>query len=396
MTQPRIVMLLANCTYPEDGRARREAGTLVEAGYAVTVICPRGPGQPRHDTVGGVRVRRYRLPTPPGAVGYVVEHVWAVLASLVLSLRLARGEGFDVVHAHNPPDLLVLVGAVHQRLGRRFVYDHHDLAPDLYLARFGERSSRRVHRALRWLEAWCCRAADHVIASNESYAEVERSRHGVPDDRITVVRNGPELARLRPQPPDPDLRAGADLVVTFVGVIGPQDGVDHLLRAVAALDPARRGVRCLIVGDGDAVPGLRRLAAHLGLGDAVTFVGTVPFDDVARYIASADICVEPAPSNPYNERSTMIKIMEYLALERPVVAFDLAENRRTAGDCALYARANDDASLAEMLAVLADDPALRQRLGRAGRQRMEEEFAWHLIAPRLVRAYDSILERVCV
>lgn len=399
MTGARVLMLLANNPYPQDGRVRREARTLVEHGYRVTVVCPAQNGQRRHDIDGGVRIWRYRLPvTGQGAFGFVLEYLYVTLASLVLSVRIGVTEGFDVVHVHNPPDTLVVVAAMHKLFGRRFVYDHHDLSPEMYRARFGESAATIVFKILLVLEGLCCRLADRVIATNGSYADLDHERHHVPRSRITVVRNGPELDLLAPVPtPAPRApangarRDGAGLVVCYVGEIGPQDGVDHLLRAMSHLvrDPARVGARCLIVGGGDAVPALRAMCSALGLDGTVSFIGRVDRAEVASWIASADICVDPAPKNPYNDRSTMIKIMEYLAMGKPVVAFDLVEHRVTAGDYAVYVQPNDDAAFGEAIADLGDDDERRRQLGAAGRRRVEERLAWNRIAPDLIEAYRS-------
>lgn len=391
-----VLMLLGNDIYPEDTRVAREAQTLVAAGYRVTVISPRARGQARREEIAGVHVRRYRLPElGRGATKFVVEHVYAVLASLVMSIRVRLDTGVDVIHLHNPPDLLVLVALPHKLLGTRVIYDHHDLAPEMYRARFTH-SSRVLYFLLTMFERLSCRFADHVIETNESYAAVDRARSGVPPERITIVRNGPDLDRLRPVPPDAALREDASTVICYVGVMGPQDGVDHLLWALHHLvhEGGHPHTRCLIVGNGDALPTLRRLTAELGLEENVRFIGRVPTSEVARYICAADICVEPAPTNPYNDRSTMIKIMEYLALAKPVVAFDLPENRVTAGSSAVYVPPNDDAAFGKALAMLAEDPEYRQRLGASGRRRVEERLAWQHIAPRLTEAYRITLTEV--
>lgn len=389
-----IVMLLANFTYPEDGRVRREATTLTASGHRVSVVCPRGTGQRWREKIDGVDVLRYPLLIEGrNATSYILEFGYVTLASFLLSLWIAMRKGIDVVHLHNPPDVLIAVGAFHKLFGARVVYDHHDLAPEMYTARFGARASATIFRALVMLERLSCRIADHVVTANDSYREVELARHRLSPDRSTVVRNGPELTRLQPVPADPVLRAGAATVICYAGVIGPQDGVDHLLRAVRHLvaDLGHTDIRCIIVGDGDALADLRVMVEQLGLEREVCFTGRVEVRELVRHVCSADVCVEPAPSNPYNDRSTMIKVMEYMALCRPVVAFDLPEHRVSAGSSAVYVTPNDDKALACAIAALAADPVQRAHLGACGRRRVEQELAWDLMAPRLLEAYGSVL-----
>jgi glycosyltransferase involved in cell wall biosynthesis len=386
-------MLLANFTYPEDGRVRREATALTAGGHRVWVVCPHGEGQRWRERINGVDVLRYPLLVEGrGAVSYVLEFLYVTVASFALSLWIKAREGIDVVHLHNPPDVLIAVGAFHKLFGARIVFDHHDLAPEMYRARFGERASSIVFRALVLLERLSCRLADHVVTANESYREVELTRHRLAPDRATVVRNGPELGRLRPVPEDPELRDGAATVICYAGVIGPQDGVDHLVRAIHHLvGMGHTDIHCTIVGDGDALTQLRVMVDQLGLEHQIRFTGRLGVDELVRHICSADVCVEPAPSNSYNDRSTMIKVMEYMALRRPVVAFDLPENRVSAADSAVYVTPNDDEALAHAIATLASDKEKRLRLGACGRQRVEQELSWDLVAPRLLEAYGSVL-----
>jgi glycosyltransferase involved in cell wall biosynthesis len=303
----------------------------------------------------------------------------------------ARG-GFDVIHAHCPPDAFALIAAFYKLLGKRFVYDHHDLSPELYLAKFGGSGKDSVHRVLIWLEKLCCRLADHVIATNESYKAVEMQRGRVPEECITVVRNGPDLNTKPSAEPAHNLRPEGKTVLSYVGVMGTQDGVDHLVRALHHLvyDLERRDVRCYLVGRGDAVPRLKRMVMQLGLSDHVVFTGWVDRAEVGRHIGAADICVAPEPSNPYNDRSTAIKVMEYMALGRPIVAFDLPEHRVSAREAALYAVPNDELDFARKIALLMDDPERRRRLGQIGRQRIEEGLAWPFQAKHLLKAYETL------
>jgi glycosyltransferase involved in cell wall biosynthesis len=387
-------MLLENNPYPHDGRVRREAQTLINAGYQVTVISPAPPGRRLSETIEGVRVFRYRAPRErDGFIGYLLEYGYAMTATFFLTLRVFVWHGFDVIHAHNPPDTFVLVALWYRMLGKKFVFDHHDLAPEMYDARFPRTAKPIVHRALLALERLTFRTADHVIATNESYKTIAIERGGLPEDRVTIVRNGPEPGRVQRVPPDAELRSRGATIIGYVGELAPHDGVDYLIRALAHLvnNEERRDFHCVVIGSGTSLPGLRDLASDLGIDSFVTFTGWIPDEQLMSYLSTADICVDPDPSNPFTDRSTMIKMTEYMALGRPIVAFDLPEHRRTAQGAALYARPNEEADLAAKLVVLMDDPALRRRMAEIGLRRVEAELGWPHQKRRLLEAYERIL-----
>lgn len=393
-TDRRILMLLENNPYPQDTRVRQEAYTLSAAGYELTIVCPAGESQPRRENVDGIRV--YRFPAPPagtGLLGYLWEYGYSMAAMGILTLFVWLRHGFDVLHLHNPPDTMALIGLWYKLLGKKVVFDHHDLSPELYYyARFAGRGSRLVYRVLLLFEQLACRSADHVIATNHSYRKIEIERSGIAAEKITVVRNGPDLAHFKPLSPDPALRKKVGTIITYAGVIGLQDGVDHLIKALAHLADTfdRPDFRCFIIGDGDALVRMKHLAGELALGEHVCFTGWLTEASLLRYLASADICVAPEPANPYTNRSTMIKVMEYMALDKPIVAFDLPEHRVSAGDAALYARPNDERDFARQLTILMDDPERRSMMGRRGRARIEEELAWQHQAERLLAAYKAL------
>jgi glycosyltransferase involved in cell wall biosynthesis len=386
-------MLLENESYPQDNRVRLEARSLAAAGYRVSVICPSTRGLPWRDVLDGVRV--YRFPPPPpsnGFLGYVWEYAYAMVMTFALSLLVLVSEGFEIIHAHCPPDTFLFVAAFYKMFGKRFVYDHHDLAPEMYQARFGGGGNRLVYHALLALEKQCCRWADHVIATNQSYRAIEMERGRVPQARVTVVRNGPDLERLCPMSIDPGLRRKGRLNICYLGVMGFQDGVDYLLRALRHLvcTVGRTDFLCVLVGSGDALASLKSLALELGLADYVLFAGWVDYTEVARYLSAAHICVAPEPSNSYNDRSTAIKVMEYMALGKPIVAFDLPEHRYSAQGAAVYARPNDELDFARKIAALMDEPKRRHRMGRTGRRRVEEELAWSHQEKHLLEAYQAL------
>lgn len=389
----RVLMLLENGPYSQDARVPGEATALASAGYKVSVICPVGRQEPWRELLDGVCV--YRFPAPPAAngfLGYLLEYSYSMVATFFLSLLVLLREGFDVVHAANPPDTFVFIAVFYKLLGKRFVYDHHDLVPELYYARFGGSGNRLVYHALVLLEKLSCRFADHVIATNQSCKTIEMQRGHVPEERITVVRNGPDLKRMQTLEPDPDMRQEGKTIISYVGRMGFQDGLDYLLRALQHLvyDLCRTDFFCVLVGAGDAWPRIRSLAEQLGLADNVLFTGWVEYTDVARYLSAADICVAPEPSNSYNDRSTAVKLMEYMALEKPIVAFDLPEHRVTAQDAAVYARPNDELDFAQQIASLMDDPERRKKMGELGRDRVVRELAWRHQEKHLLEAYEAL------
>jgi glycosyltransferase involved in cell wall biosynthesis len=389
----RILMLLENCTYREDNRVQREARTLTEAGYSVTVICPRHPDYAWREIVDGVRV--YTFPEPPegdGLVGYLAEYGQSWVNSALLSYLVYLSDGFEVVHAHNPPDLFVFIGGLYKLLGKKFIFDHHDLSPEMYYARFRGEGNPFVHRVLVWLEQLSCRTADHVIATNESYKRLEIERSGIPADKITVVRNGPDPKRVRLVAPDERLRAMGKTIIGYVGVMGYQDGVDYYLRALHHLVYQLHctNVYSVLIGKGDAWQELQHLAQELNLTEYVWFTGRVSDAELMRYLSSADICVGPDPKNDFTDRSTMIKMMEFMALGKPIVAFDLTEHRNSAGDAALYAEPNDEADFARQMLRLINDPALREAMGRIGQERVRSQLEWRHQAPHLLDVYQQL------
>ena len=390
----RVLMLLENQPYPQDHRVRREATALVAAGYRVSVICPASAGQCWRENIGNVQVYRFWASFPVNSfLGYLWEYGYSTAVLFAMSLLVFFGEGFDVVHAHNPPETLVFIGAFYKLLGKRFVFDHHDLSPEMYRARFPDGGSLIVYHALVLLEKLTCAVADHVIATNESYRKVEIERDHVPEERITIVRNGVEGHRNRRIQPDLGLRKRATTIIGYVGVMGFQDGLDYLLRALHHLlhDVGRSDFYCVLMGDGDAWAGLKALTKQLCLEDYVWFTGQVHGEELSRYLSAADICVDPDPANAYNDRSTMIKIMEYMAFEKPIVAFDLHEHRVTAKEAAVYVTPNNEHAFAVALARLMDDAVARKTMGAFGRHRVETELAWRFSVSHLLEVYGKVL-----
>jgi glycosyltransferase involved in cell wall biosynthesis len=390
---PAVLIIVENLPVPFDRRVWQEATTLQAAGYVVSVICPTGKGHDqRRETLHGVHVYRYRLPLEgDGLMGYVVEYTWALVAQFLLALRVLRERGFDAIHACNPPDNIFLIGAFFKLFGKRFLFDHHDINPELFEAKFGRRGL--LHRLLLVLERLTFMTADVSIATNESYRDIAIGRGRMDPRRVFVVRSGPDLSRVRPVEPNPALRMGRRYLIGYVGVMGQQEGIDYLLRAARIIvhELGRRDVHFGLVGGGTELEAMRRYAEELGVAEYVTFTGRIPDEPMLEMLSTADVCVNPDAANDMNDKSTMNKIMEYMALGKPVVQFDLTEGRRSAGEASLYARRNDEQDLASKLLELLDDEARRLRMGEFGRRRVENELQWSYEAPKLLAAYEALL-----
>jgi glycosyltransferase involved in cell wall biosynthesis len=323
-------------------------------------------------------------------LSYAFEFAFATLAMLVLSGWVAMRRGVDVVHAANPPDTLFVIGALFRLFGSRFVFDHHDLAPETYLSRFGKPHENFISRTLRLLERCSFKAADIVIATNESYKTIAIERGGRQASDVFVVRNGPSQD-FRALPPDPALAARARHIIGYIGTMGPQDGVDHWLRAIhhMVFTLGRRDFLAVLIGSGDAARSLRELAAQLRIEPFVWFTGRIPDIQARTYLSTASVCVHPDPLNPLNDRSTMNKMMEYMALGKPTVSFDLKEARYSAQDAALYARPNEDLHFAECVCWLLDHPEQGRQMGEFGRQRVSATLAWEYSVQQLLHAYEQ-------
>jgi glycosyltransferase involved in cell wall biosynthesis len=384
-----VLLLVENNGYPRDFRVRREAHALRDAGLTVSVICPREQAEPWTECYDGIHV--YRFPAPPGGgglFGYAFEFTYATAIILLLALWVALRRGVDVVHAANPPDSLFVIGAIFRLLGKRFVFDHHDLAPEVYLSRFGRNRHNLVYAALRVMERCSYAVADIVIATNESYRRRAIERGRMDASRVFVVRNGPPLS-YQPIAPPPELASRTNQLVGYIGTIGPQDGLDYLMRIMGHVvhTLGRSDVELIVIGDGDALPGVKELAAELRIESRVRFTGWLTEKQACSYLSAVDVCVQPDPSGPLNDFSTMNKLMEYMALGKPVIAFDLPETRFSAGPAAVYAPANDERAFADHLVKLIDDPLIRKNMGTAGQERVRSSLAWEYSALELVRAY---------
>lgn len=385
-------MLLENEPYPADVRVRNEAETLLAGGYRVTVLAPQADrGQSKSEFVDGVEVVRFWLPnTSQNALGFILEYAVAhlQLARLTLVRLLA---GADIVHANNPPDTLGLLLVLARLLGRQAVFDNHDLFPDLFAVRYG---SPGLTRLLRVFQHIAFRTADLVLTTNESQREIVLDAVRRDPESVVVVRNGPRLDTVRQtlgvsEREDPR-RAAVELL--FLGALEPQDGVVTLAQVLHTLvERHSMDVHLTVVGAGSSRIPLERHCSELGLDARVLFTGRVPHEHVPSLLERADICVDTAPCNELNHHSTMIKIAEYMAAGKPIVAFDLHETKRTAGDAALYAACDDVDDFAARIAEISASPELRREMVEQSTSRLPQ-LLWEHSAEALLSGYRGLVD----
>jgi glycosyltransferase involved in cell wall biosynthesis len=394
--RPRVLIIVQNLPVPFDRRVWLECQTLTRGGYDVTVICPRGKDSLPYQVIDEVTIHTYPPYAPGGSkAGFVVEYAYSFLATARLAAQARRNGAFDVVQACNPPDIFwPLARWLRRRDGSRFVFDHHDLCPELYESRFPD-GAALPHRGLLMLERATFRTADRVTSTNASYAKVAVERGGKREDDVTVVRTGPDPERLKPVPAQPELRRGRKHLVSYIGVMGPQDGVDIVLDAADHIvhRMGREDISFTLMGSGDCFDDLVAQRDRLGLGDHVELTGRVPDQTVADVLSTADVGLSPDPKNPLNDVSTMNKTMEYMAFGLPVVAFDLHETRVSAGDAAVYAEPNKVDRFAQAIVDLVDDPRRREQMGRLGRARVEQELAWKHQQRGYLAVFDDLTGR---
>jgi glycosyltransferase involved in cell wall biosynthesis len=394
--RPRILIIVQNLPVPFDRRVWLESKALNAADYAVTVICPKGKSDPRQQVLEGVTLLKYRPYAPGGrGLGFVMEYAYSFLATLFLVFRARQQGRFAVLQACNPPDIFWPIALwLRHRDGTRFVFDHHDLCPELYDSRFPH-GSTLPKRGLLALEKATFRTADHVVATNASYAQIALRRGGKAPSDVTVVRTGPDEERLQRKAAVRALRRGRKHLVAYIGVMGPQDGVDLAIRAAAHVvhHLGRKDVAFTFMGSGDSYDEITTLRDQLGLKDYVELPGRVSDETVVNVLSTAALGLSPDPKNPLNDVSTMNKTLEYMAFELPVVAFDLKETRVSAGDAATYVRTGDIAGYAQAIVELLDDDDKRAVMGKAGRIRIERELGWSFQRDVYVAVYNSLVDQ---
>jgi glycosyltransferase involved in cell wall biosynthesis len=392
----RVLIIVENLSVPFDRRVWSEATTLRTAGYVVSVICPKAKdARSSHEVVDGIHIFRHPMPIEAsGALGYVLEYAGAIFWEFALAFKVLFTRDFDVIHACNPPDLIFIVSGFFKLfLGKKFLFDHHDINPELYEAKFGRRGL--LWKLMLLLERGTFQLADVSVATNQSYRAIAIERGRMAPDRVHVVRSGPQLDRIKLSKPDLKWRNGRSHLVGYVGVIGPQEGLDLLMASIHhVVKRGRSDIQFAIVGDGPALECTRALAEELGVVNFVSFFGRVDDETLFSILSTSDVCVNPDRPNAMNDKSTMNKILEYMALGKPIVQYDLLEGRFSAQDASLYARNVDPEDFADKILTLMDDPKKRAAMGESGRARVCEQLAWPHEAPKLLAAYDQIFEGI--
>lgn len=390
----RVLILIDDVCYEFDNRMRREVGTLQDAGASVSVISMKVKGQPTYSVKNGAHVYQYWKPSvgSGGAVSHFLEYAVALPSQTLLAAFIAFRHGFDVVHFVNPPDLLWLVAAPYKLLRKRLVYDQHDICPELFDLRFGDRLPL-LSRIMRWMERASHAVADHTITTTESFRRIAMARGGRRDDQVTVVRNGPRLSvDFPPVDPDPDIRALGRIVVGYLGIMNDQDHIDLFIEMARIIrkDHGRADIAFVLIGTGDAFESLKALRDSLGLTDAIRMLGRIPWSQVLAVLEACDICVQPDAPNCFNDNMAMNKLMEYMAMGKAAVAFDMPETRISGGDTVVYVPGDAPAGLADAVIALSDDDDRRRMLGEKARRRIEEHLCWERQRENLLSVYDGL------
>ncbi len=388
----KILIIVENLPVPFDSRVWKEASSLQRAGYQVSVLCPRGKGYTQgHEVIDGVHIYRHPMPREGNSpLGYLYEYGCALFWEFLYTWRIYLQRGFHVIQGCNPPDNIFLIALPFKLFGVPYIFDHHDANPELYFSKYGKKGF--FYTAQVWLEKLTYRFSDVVMATNSSYRDLAVARGGLAPENIFIVRNGPDLKTFKPVAPKPALKHGKPYLIGYVGTMSIQEGLDILVDVAEHIkNLGRRDIHFTCVGGGPGLAGLRKLTADKGLEDVLNFTGRVPDEELLDILSTADVCVNPDKPCQMNDISTMIKIMEYMALGKPIVQFDLKEGRFSAGEASIYSdNHNQVADFAAKILWLLDHPEERARMGQFGRKRVAEQLAWEYSVPNLLAAYERV------
>ncbi len=390
-TERKILIIVENLPVPFDTRVWQEATTLAANGYIVSVICPKGKGYTQEkEFLKGVHIFRHNLPKEGnGAIGYAREYGAALKEELRLAKRIYKEIGFDVIHGCNPPDNIYMVASYFKEYGVKYVFDHHDICPELFEAKFGS-TSGLLYKSQIWLERQTYKHCDFAFVTNESYKRIAIERGKMDPDKVIVLRSGPKLERMRIMEPVESIKRGFKYMVGYLGVIGQQEGIEYLIEAARYIKERDNNIFWGIVGGGPHLETLKKQAHDMGLDDCVEFTGRVPDQQMLEYLNTADVCVNSDKYNSMNDKSTMNKILEYMALAKPIVQFDLTEGRYSAQEASLYAKNNDAVDMADKITELLNDHERRKRMGEYGRDRVVNELSWEHTSKALLDGYEKL------
>ncbi len=386
-----ILIIVENLPVPFDRRVWQEANTLSENGAKVSIICPIMKGYTnRYEVINNIEIYRHPLPfEASGAMGYLLEYSTALFWEFWLSIKIYSKQKFHVIHGCNPPDLIFMVAFFFKFLGVKYVFDHHDINPELYIAKYDKKGF--FYMLMLFFEKLTFKTANYSIATNLSYKEIAVRRGGMNPEKVQVIRSGPKLDRLKIHPPNDKYKKGRKFLIGYVGVIGEQEGIDLLLQSLKIIISKRQDIQLAIVGGGTHVEELQKLCTQLELNDFVDFYGRVSDEVLVGVLNTADVCVNPDKPTEMNNLSTMNKIMEYMALKKPMVQFDLKEGRFSAMDASLYAKDIND--FAEKIVLLINDAWLRNKMGNYGYNRVIQELSWDHESEKLVKFYERVFKK---
>lgn len=386
----KILIIVENLPVPFDTRVWQEATTLVANGYTVSVVCPKGKGYTAdEELLDGVHIYRHELPVEGnGAIGYLQEYTYVLREELRLAKKAYKEVGFDVIHGCNPPDDIFLVANHFKKYGVKYVFDHHDICPELFEAKFGHKSGPLYWSQL-FFERQTYKHCTFAFVTNESYKKIAIERGGMDPEKVIVLRSGPKLERMRILPPVESIKRGYPYMVGYVGVIGQQEGIQYILDAAKYTKERENNIFWGIVGGGPHLEALKKQAHEMGLDDCVEFTGRAPDQQMLEYLNTADVCVNSDEYNSMNDKSTMNKILEYMALGKPIVQFDLTEGRYSAQAASVYAKRNDAVDMAEKIQALLRDPERRKEMGAFGRARVVNELSWEHTSKALLEGYEK-------
>ena len=391
----KILIIVENLPVPFDSRVWKEASSLQKAGYQVSVLCPRGKGYTQgHELIEGIQIYRHPMPREGNSLfGYLCEYGSALFWEFLYAWKIYLRHGFHVIQGCNPPDDIFLIALPFKLLGVKYIFDHHDANPELYLLKFGKQHF--FYRIQVWLEKLTYFFSDVVMATNSSYRDIAVTRGGLAPKDVFIVRNGPDLKTFKAVAPNLALKYGKPFLIGYVGTMSMQEGLDILVDVAEHIkNLGRHDVHFTCVGGGPSLNSLRKLVKDKRLEDILNFTGRVPDEELLDILSTADVCVNPDVPSKMNDISTMIKIMEYMALGKPIVQFNLKEGRFSAGEASLYSdNCNRVADFAEKILWLLDRPAERARMGEFGRKRVAAELAWEYSVPNLLSAYERALSK---
>jgi glycosyltransferase involved in cell wall biosynthesis len=395
MVKKTVLIIAENLPVPFDTRVWKEASSLQKAGYEVSILCPRGKGYMQgHEVIDGIHIYRHPMPREGNTpLGYVYEYGCALFWEFLYSWFIYLRHGFRVIQGCNPPDDIFLIALPFKLFGVKYIFDHHDASPELYFSKYGKRGF--FYKTQVWLENLTYRTSDVVMATNSSYRDLAVTRGGIAPEDVFIVRNGPDLKTFKAVSPNPALKRGKRFLIGYVGTMSIQEGLDILIEVAAHVkNLGRNDIQFTCVGGGPGLTGLRKMTKDKGLEDVLNFTGRVPDEELLEILSTADVCVNPDKPCQMNDISTMIKIMEYMALGKPIVQFDLKEGKFSAGEASLYSdNCNQVADFAAKVLWLLDHPQERAKMGEFGRKRVAEELVWDYSVPNLLSAYQRVLSK---